>query len=297
MKKHKHFLVVLLIGLTALALVIILIHAHRNFDVLNPQGIIAEKQRNLIYFTLALSLIVVIPVYAMTIGLAWRYRASNKKATYAPDWDRNSLYETIWWGIPITIIAILAVVTWNTSHSLDPFKPLNSAKAPVTVQVVALQWKWLFIYPEEHVASLNYFAFPAETPLNLEITSDAPMNSFWLPQLGGQIYAMSGMSTQLHLMANHAGVYRGSSANISGKGFANMHFRGEAMSDRAYGDWLSNASRSPKRLTTADYALLAKASTNSSETIYSGVDDGLYNGIVMKYMQPGNASVANMEGM
>ena len=180
-------------------------------------------------FAALLSLVVVIPVFAMTIYIVWRYRESNQKAKYSPDWDHNSKVETIWWLIPTLLIVVLSVVTWNSSHSLDPFKPIKSSVKPLRVQVIALQWKWLFIYPEQGVASTNILELPVDRPINFEVTADAPMNSFWIPQLGGQIYAMAGMSTQLHLMASEAGTYAGASANLSGKGFAKMKFDTKAV--------------------------------------------------------------------
>src|SRR5688572_21939694 len=171
-----------------------------NVAVLEPAGSIAERQRGLIIFASLLSLIVVVPVFALTFYIAWKYRASNKKAKYTPDWDHHTGIEALWWAIPLALITILSVITYKTSHELDPFRPIASDKKPLTVQVVALQWKWLFIYPEQNIASVNFVQFPEDRPVNFQITSDAPMNSFWIPQLGGQMYAMSGMNTKLHLI-------------------------------------------------------------------------------------------------
>jgi cytochrome o ubiquinol oxidase subunit 2 len=186
-----------LLALVAMSFIVAFL-SKLKIPVLEPAGPIGRKERNLIIEAFLLSMIVVIPVYVMLVGFAWKYRAGNKKAKYRPDMEGSPILETIWWGIPIIIISILAVVTFKSSHDLDPFKSLDSKKTPMTVQAVALQWRWLFIYPQQNVASINYVKLPKDTPVEFQITADAPMNSFWIPQLGGQIYAMSGMATQLH---------------------------------------------------------------------------------------------------
>jgi cytochrome o ubiquinol oxidase subunit 2 len=231
-------------------------------------------------------LIVVIPVFVLTFGIAWKYRASNTKAKYSPDWDHNRTAETIWWLIPTAIIGVLAIITWQSSHDLDPYKALDSARKPVTVQVVALQWKWLFIYPEQGIASVNMLEFPEDTPVNFEITGDAPMNSFWIPQLGGQVYAMAGMTTKLHLMADKPGNYDGSSANLSGQGFAGMRFTAKAVTQADFDAWTTSMRRSPTALTTSEYNNLAKPSENNAVKSYVATEPDLYDRIIMKYMMP-----------
>jgi cytochrome o ubiquinol oxidase subunit 2 len=279
-----------------------------NVSVLNPQGQIADQQRNLIVFTSLLSLVVIVPVFGLLAFIAWKYREGNTKAKYTPDWDGNKFLETIWWGIPCAIILTLSIVTWNTSHALDPYKPLTSNVTPIQIQVVALQWKWLFIYPDQHVASVGLFQIPEKTPINLSITSDAPMNSFWLPSLGGQIYAMSGMSTQLHLLADKTGDYQGSSANISGQGFADMTFTARSTNQAGFNAWIQATQRSQNSLDWARYTALAKPSTSKTPSYYSLKDDALYDKIVMKYMAPlpttqtkapasNNSNMTNMSGM
>ncbi len=256
-----------------------------NVAVLNPKGDIASQQRDLIVFTVMLIAIVVIPVFIMLAMFGWKYRESNKKkSTYTPNWDGNGWLETIWWGIPIIIISILGVVTWQTSHSLDPFKALDSTKKPLSVQVVALQWKWLFIYPEQRVASVNQLQIPTDTPIDFTITADSPMNAFWIPSLGSQIYAMAGMSTQLHLIANEAGDYKGSSANISGKGFADMAFIARAGSQGEFDAWVDAAAQSKRGLDMTTYADLAQPGSVKDPTYYALKDNDLYDKIVMKYM-------------
>jgi cytochrome o ubiquinol oxidase subunit II len=290
-KKHKPVLLILL--LVALAGLSAALMWGTNVAVLNPKGSVAQEQFDLIVFTSLLSLIVIIPVFTLTFYIAWKYREGNTKAKYRPDWDRNRLLESIWWLIPMALITVLAVIAWKTSHSLDPFKPIESDKKPLTVQVVALQWKWLFIYPEQDIATVNYVRFPVDTPINFEITSDAPMNSFWIPQLGGQIYAMSGMKTKLHLMADAAGEYAGSSANISGSGFAGMKFTAIASPQASFNRWVKTVKASPDRLDSRAYEELAEPSQDNPVAYYSSKDDSLYDTVIMKYMTPGMRSTGH----
>ena len=259
--------------------------AHTNIPVLEPKGTIAYKERQLIFITLAMSLIVIVPVFAMLFGFAWRYREGNKKAKYSPEFDHNRIAETIWWLVPAVLIFVLGIIIWKSSYGLDPYKPLSSVNKPITIQVVALDWKWLFIYPDENIATVNYFQIPNNTPVNFQITADAPMNSFWLPQLGGQIYAMPGMSTELHLMATSQGIYNGSSANISGRGFASMTFVARSSSAQSYRAWIKQVKQAPKALTQNSYAALAAPSTGGV-VYYKQAETGLYDTIMMKYMLP-----------
>ncbi len=257
-----------------------------NFEVLNPKGPIALKERNLIYYALGLSLFVVVPVFAMTIGFAYRYRETNHKAKYSPDWEKNIFLELSWWIFPTILITILAVVTWTSSHQLNPSRPIISDKKPLNIEVVALDWRWLFIYPKSNVATLNYFEFPINRPVDFYITADAPMNSFWIPQLGGQIYAMPGMSTELNLMATSIGSYRGLSANISGKGFSSMLFSADAVSNSKYQNWLSGVKKTGKYLNWQNFTALAKPTINQSKFNYASVYPGLYDKIINNYMSP-----------
>jgi cytochrome o ubiquinol oxidase subunit II len=257
-----------------------------NIDVLSPQGEIARKEHQLILFTLLLSLVVVVPVFVMLIGFSLRYRESNKRAAYRPNWEGNRLLEAIWWGIPCVIIVILGVVTWQSSHELDPYKDLNSSVAPVNVQVVALQWKWLFIYPDQQIATVNELIIPEKTPINFTITSDAPMNSFWIPSLGSQVYAMSGMSTELRLIADKTGEYRGSSANISGSGFADMNFMAKSRSRADFDAWVQQTKSLDTGLDEATYKTLAEPDVEERPLYYALKDTDLYDKIIMKYMMP-----------
>lgn len=256
--------------------------------VLSPQGPIGVKQLHLIEFALLLSALVMVPVYIMTILIAFKYREANhKQATYTPEWDGSRMLESIWWGIPIAIILVLSVVTWRSTYALDPYKPLASTHTPLTIQVVSLDWKWLFIYPQQHVASVNEVAVPVGTPVTFKITSETVMNSFWIPALGGQIYAMPGMNTDLNLQADRAGTYAGSSANISGAGFADMNFTAKALDAKQFATWVSHAQHSPQALTAASYKSLAAPSKKNAVTYYRANSPGLYNDVIMQYMMPG----------
>ena len=258
--------------------------AGKNIAILNPAGSIASQERNLIVIASALSVIIVLPVFALTGYIVWKYRASNKKAKYEPDWDHDKRIEALWWGVPLALITVLSVITWVSSHQLDPFRPIDSAKKPLEVQVVAMQWKWLFIYPEQSIATVNYVQFPEDRPVTFTVTSDAPMNSLWIPQLGGQIYAMSGMSTKLHLIADQPGEYRGSSANISGEGFADMTFIAESTTQTDFDTWVRTVRATGGELDAAVYDELAKPGTESQVIYYSPVRDHLYDEIVNKFM-------------
>lgn len=286
-KKHLFAMLLALIIVFSLTLLILGIHVlyDRNIIVVYPEGIIAIKQRNLFYIASALMLIVVIPVFVCTFLFCWKYRAGNTKEPHEPNLVENHLAEALWWGVPGVIILIMAILTWESTQELDPYRPIKSDKKPVIIQAVALQWKWLFIYPEEHIATVNFLQFPAETPIAFEITADAPMNSLWIPSLGGQIFAMPGMRTKLHLIADTAGDYRGCSANISGKGFAGMNFIAKASSEEEYHQWIEAAKNSTP-LNLSEYKKLAEPSSYNPVASYKLEKDNLFEWIIMKYMMP-----------
>jgi cytochrome o ubiquinol oxidase subunit II len=258
----------------------------KDIAFLFPSGSIALEQRNLLFIIQAMMLIVIVPVYVFTFLFSWWYRADNTKAIYDPHLVDHKIAEIIWWGVPFVLVAIISVITWKKTYELDPFKPIVSDQKTIKIDVVALQWKWLFIYPEENIATVNYIRIPKDHPVHFQITADAPMNSFWIPSLGGQIYAMPGMKTQLHLIANEEGQYRGSSANISGEGFAGMTFITEATDEESYQAWLETAKQSPQELNMETYQMLASPSKNSPAETYRLEDDNLFRHIVMKYMEP-----------
>ncbi|SMF40059.1 ubiquinol oxidase subunit II [Pseudogulbenkiania subflava] len=252
--------------------------------ILDPKGQVAADEKSLIITATVLMLLVVVPVILMTLGFAWKYRASNKSATYDPKWSHSGKIEAVVWIIPIIIVSFLAVITWNSTHKLDPYRPLDSAVKPINVQVVSLDWKWLFIYPDLNIASVNQLVFPANTPVNFKITSDAAMNSFFIPQLGGQIYSMAGMQTKLHLIANEPGSYDGMSANYSGAGFSGMKFKATATATPAEFDAWVKQVRSGKPLDATSYAQLLNQSENNPVQHFSSVTPGLFYGVLNKYM-------------
>jgi cytochrome o ubiquinol oxidase subunit 2 len=270
-------------GLMAVIGLMVVASQGATMQLIDTHGQVANKQRDTLYLTLGIMSIIIIPVFILTGFISFKYRDS-KKSTYRPDWAGDSRLELLWWGIPIVIVAALSVVVWNTSHSLDPYRPLVSSKPAVKVQVIALQWKWLFVYPELGVASLNELAMPVGTPVDFSITSDAPMNSFWIPQLGGQIYAMSGMTTKLHLEADKAGDYRGMSANLSGEGHSSMTFTAKARSTAEYEAWVASARSSKQSLDRATYDTLKQPSLKEPVQLYKLTDVNLFNDVVAEYM-------------
>ena len=257
--------------------------------LLDPVGQVGIEERNLIITATLLMLLVVVPVILMTLIFAWKYRASNKNATYAPKWSHSTKIEVVIWTVPILIIIALGVITYKSTHALDPYRPLESDVKPVTIEVVALDWKWVFIYPEQGIATVNKIVFPANTPVNFRITSDSVMNSFFIPGLGGQIYAMAGMTTKLHLIANKNAEMDGISANYSGAGFTGMKFKAIATSEEDFNAWVAEVKASPKQLDNAEYAALEKPSENNPVELYSTVTPNLFQLIIDKYegMNPG----------
>ncbi|MGE8689959.1 MAG: ubiquinol oxidase subunit II, partial [Achromobacter sp.] len=251
-----------------------------NMEILSPKGDIGIQERTLLFTTTGLMLIVVIPVIVMILAFAWKYRASNTKADYQPKWAHSTAIELVVWTIPCIIVAILAVITWRSTHALDPYKPLVSEHKPVTIEVVSLDWKWLFIYPEYDIATVNEIAFPVDVPVNFRITSATVMNSFFIPQLGSQIYSMAGMETKLHLNAREAGTYAGISANYSGAGFSGMRFKAIAMPQEGFDNWVKEAKAAPTALTPEVYAELTKRSEHNAVVKYSSAPPAMFDFIL-----------------
>jgi cytochrome o ubiquinol oxidase subunit II len=276
------------IGLLAIigaVLAVFFVLKSENSLLTHPKGIVAHKELDLIHTNILLMLIVVVPTLILLFVVAWKYRVKNSKAKYRPDQSHGVFAELILWIIPSMVIAVMAVITWKSTHELDPYRPLESDVEPLTIQVVALDWKWLFIYPAQGIASVNFFQFPANTPIHFELSADgSPMNSFWIPQLSGQIYSMTGMTTQLHMMCNEPGDYAGRAAEINGVGFADMTFMAKSTSQPDFEAWVASAKQSPQLLTEAAYNELAKPSQNNPVSLYSYVEEELFNKIVMKYM-------------
>lgn len=257
-----------------------------QFAILNPIGTIAADEKHLLIIATLLMLIIVVPVIFLVLAVAWRYRATNIKATYAPDWAHNTALEVIWWTIPCIIIAILGAITWVSSHQLDPYKPLAAKTKPIVIQAIALNWKWLFIYPEQHIATVNFLQLPVNVPVEFLITADAPMNSFQIPQLAGQIYAMAGMQTKLNVLANKVGDFNGLSTNFSGEGFSNMKFIARVSTQEEFDHWVQLAQAQPNKLTVTAYNRLVQPSENNKVEYFSSSNKDLFSTVMMKFMMP-----------
>lgn len=256
----------------------------REIPVLDPQGTIAQQQYILILITVGLGFFVVVPVFILLFSIAWRYRAGNKKAKYDPELEGSKKLEFFWWGVPVLIIFALAVITHISTHALDPYKPIESDKKPVAVQVIALKWNWLFIYPEYGTATLNYMNIPENTPVELSITADAPMNTFWVPALAGQMYAMSGMTTKLHLVADKTGTYNGSTTNISGEGYSSLRFKVYSQTEADFVAWRERSAGAADSLGKLQYDEISELDEHTDETTFTLVDADLYNQVILKYM-------------
>jgi cytochrome o ubiquinol oxidase subunit II len=262
--------------------------------VFDPQGPIALQERNLIIIAVLIMLIVAIPMLILLYTFAWKYRAGNKKAKYDPEHVGSAWRQLLWWAIPAVVIVAIAIINWKSTHALDPTKAIASNVPPLTIQVVALQWKWLFIYPAQGIATVNFIQFPVDTPLHFELTADAPMSSFWIPQLGSQIYAMAAMQTQLNLEANDVEVYTGKDTEINGAGYAGMTFLAKSSSQADFNAWVASVQNASNTLTMDAYNALSQPSEYNASATYSSYAPALYNTILMKYMVPPNAT-ASME--
>ena len=273
--------------------------------VLHPAGAVAAQQGHLIVVSTMLMLLIVVPVMALTIIFAWRYRQSNREATYAPDWDHSTRLELVIWAAPLLIIIALGALTWISAHTLDPYRPLRHMDArsrtlappvpPLTIEVVALDWKWLFIYPEQGIAVVNEAAAPVDVPINFKITASSVMNSFFIPALAGQVYAMPGMQTQLNAVINRPGDFEGFSANYSGAGFSGMHFKFRGLSAPDFQSWVRSARSSGQALSTGSYLQLKKPSERDPVRRYGGVAPELYAAILNQCGVAGAATPGSQE--
>jgi cytochrome o ubiquinol oxidase subunit 2 len=287
-------------GLLLLPLILL---AGCNTVVMNPSGDIASQQGRLIVVSTILMLLIIVPVIALTIWFAWRYRKNNTAARYEPDWDHSTQLELVIWGAPLLIIIALGLLTWISTHTLDPYRPLSrlDANRPIpadtktlTVEVVALDWKWLFIYPEQGIATVNELAAPVDMPIRFKITSSAIMNSFFIPALAGQIYAMPGMQTSLNAVINRPGEYDGFSANYSGAGFSDMKFKFHGMTAENFDSWVKTTKAASGKLDRADYLQLEKPSEKEPVRYYGAVDPSLYHAILNRCIEPGQMCMDQM---
>ncbi|WP_414698860.1 ubiquinol oxidase subunit II [Paenibacillus sp. LPE1-1-1.1] len=261
-----------------------------QFIVLDPKGPIGESQKDLIYFSTILCAVIIVPVLILTAVIVWRYRDKpGSKASYKPNWEHSTKLEITWWSIPIVAILILAIVTVKYTYALEPSKPIESAKAPITIQVTSLDWKWLFKYPEEDIATVNYIKIPEDVPIKFQLTSDTAMNSFWVPQLGGQIYSMSGMAMTLFLQADEQGSYYGSGANFTGKDFAQMTFKVDATTEENYKAWIDEVKTTSPELTMEGFEKLTEPGASDVQ-LFSSFPEGLFNKVVTQYVNGGGSA-------
>ncbi|MGI4730262.1 MAG: ubiquinol oxidase subunit II [Janthinobacterium lividum] len=271
--------------------------------VMHPAGDVAIQQRNLILIATGLMLLVIVPVMVLTVLFAFRYRATNTTATYSPDWDHSTKLELVIWAIPLFIIVLLGAVTWTSTHLLDPYRPVGriapgrvvpQGVEPLEVDVVALDWKWLFIYPKLGIATVNELAAPVDVPIRFRITSTTVMNSFFIPALAGQIYAMPGMETKLHAVVNTPGVYMGQASNYNGAGFSDMRFKFHALPQGGFDRWVAAVRAGTTPLDRARYLALERPSEKVPVLRYAAVAPGLYPAILNMCVKPGQTCMADM---
>ena len=269
--------------------------------VLNPAGDIARQQRDLIYTSTGLMLLIIVPVLILIVVFAWRYRASNRKARYDPGFHHSTALELVIWSIPLLIIICLGAITWSSTHLLDPFRrldrisegrPTDPAEAPMVVQVVSMDWKWLFIYPDQNVATVNELVLPVDREVRFDITSTNMMNTFYAPTLAGMIYAMPGMQSQLHAVINRPGEYEGYSGNYSGAGFSGMRFKLRGVSQAEFNQWVRQTQATGTVLTTEDYLRLEHPTERHPIQRFSAAPSGLFNRIVNRCVAPGTTCLS-----
>lgn len=276
-----------------------------KFDVLAPAGDVAAKQRDLLVISTGLMLLIIVPVMVLTVVFAWRYRAQNDKSNYQPEWNHSTKLELVIWAAPLLIVICLGALTWVGTHLLDPYRPLDMAggvkaetrQAPLRVEVVALDWKWLFIYPDQGVASINDLAVPVDREVEFTLTSSTVMNAFYIPSMAGMIYAMPAMETKLHGVFNVKGDYQGLSSHYSGAGFSGMRFKAHAVDDAGFAAWVDAAKSSGQSLDRARYLTLAVPSENDKPAFFSAVEPDLYDRVVNLCVEEGKMCMAEMAAL
>jgi cytochrome o ubiquinol oxidase subunit 2 len=273
-----------------------------NAIVMSPAGYVAKQQSDLIVIATVLMLLIIVPVICLVFLFAWKYRTSAG-ARYEPEWDHSTLLELLIWAAPLLIIIALGAVTWTSTHLLDPYRPLDRIDAqrevsadtkPLVVEVVALDWKWLFIYPEQGIATVNEMAAPVDRPIQFKLTASSVMNSFYVPAMAGQIYAMAGMQTTLHGVLNHAGVYDGFSANYSGAGFSHMRFKLHALDHAGFTNWINDNRAADETLTREAYLQLEQPSERVPVRRYSAIAANLFELVVNRCVEEGRMCMGEM---
>ncbi len=303
MAKHKNKpsqgkpVALLVMGLAGLGLCITMLLQGTDIALFNPKGLIAGEQRNLMLFSVALMLTIAVPTLIILYSFAWKYRESNHNAPYNPHMRDGKFFVFSVWAIPSVFMLVLAFVMWPATHKLAPQKSIAADVKPLTIQVIAMRWKWLFIYPEQNIATVNFVQVPVGVPVRFELSADeTPMSSFWIPHLGGQLYAMTGHTNQLNLMADKPGDYPGSSAEINGPGFAGMKFIARAGSQEDFNVWVQDLQKSSSMLDSAEYEKLLKPSKNNQAAFYANADTDLYAKLLTKYMETHGHQSAKYEG-
>jgi cytochrome o ubiquinol oxidase subunit II len=265
-------------------------------NILDPQGPIGAAEKAILIDSLAIMLAIVLPTILATFAFAFWFRASNTKAFYWPDWEYSGRIELVVWAIPALTVILLGGVAWIGAHQLDPPKPIAGSSRPLTIQAVSLDWKWLFIYPDQKVATINTLTVPAGVPLQFQLTSASVMNAFFIPQFGSMIYTMNGMTTRLNLQADTPGTFQGLSAQFSGDGFADMHFDVHVVPSEQFSKWAQDASRAGQALDGPSYNEIAKPSMRSEQAIYRLADPELFNAIVTQKLPPSPGAQAGVKG-
>lgn len=252
--------------------------------ILNPKGMIAYKERQLLFDSIAIMLVVVIPVIIMSFEFVYRYRVSQRTSEYKPNWAHSNFLEAIWWAIPCAIIVFLGIMAWRSTHTLDPYRKIDVPGKPMLIQVVALPWKWLFIYPKQNIATVNFLELPKDKQVEFWITSDnVPMSSFFIPQLGSQIYSMAGMRTRLHLLGTETGTFEGLNSQYNGQGFSDMHFKVKIVEPKDMRRWVREVKQSSNSLTTSQMEALALPTVAEPVKYYSSVKRNLFDNILKSY--------------
>ena len=263
---------------------------------MDPQGPVGAGNTEILLNALWIMLAIVVPTILATLFFAWWFRASNARAHYRPDWVYSGRMELIVWGIPLLVIMFLGGLIWIGSHELDPFRPISNDKQPTRVQVVSLDWKWLFIYPDQGIASVNELVVPAGVPIHFSLTSASVMNMFFVPQLGSMIATMNAMVTQVHLEASRPGDYYGQSAQLSGDGFSDMHFTLRAVSEDDFARWVTTVRQAGPALDRTAYVSLSRQSQNVQPFTYRSVEPGLFQAVVSQQLPPGPGPQAGRGG-
>ncbi len=263
-------------------------------NILEPEGPIGVAEKSILIDSLAIMLAIVVPTILATIAFAWWYRASNTRARYLPDFEYSGSIEMVVWGIPLLVIMLLGGVSWIGSHQLDPARPLESKEKPIEVQVVSMDWKWLFIYPDQKIASLNQLVVPVGIPIHLSLTSASVMSAFFIPRLGSMIYTMNGMVTQLNLQADHTGVLHGLSSHFNGDGFSDMNFEAHVVSPEDFANWGRTGAASSPNLDADSYGELSYQSINVKPATFKLADPALFQSIVTQKLPPAPGPVPSI---